>query len=107
MNDTISFTRRQRFWLRTAAVVGLIGPNAVFLYSAMYRLGDVSAALRNPVALAFMADAAIATVLLACLFAKWRVGRISALWFIVMSLVGGLMFSIPAFVLIGSHEDHI
>lgn len=105
MNSKVVFTKRQRSWLWVVAILGFVGPNGVFLYCALYRWSDLLAALNNPVALAFIGDTFVAMALLAYLFAKWGVGRLPSIWFIILSLVGGLMFSIPAFVLIGSRED--
>jgi hypothetical protein len=105
MNNQVAFTKGQRFWLWVAALAGLIGPNGVFVYCALYRWNDLSAALGNPVTLAFMVDAFMAMALLAYLFSRWRVGRLSPIWFIVLSIAGGLMFSVPAYVLLGSGKD--
>lgn len=105
MNDKFVFSKRERFWLWITAIVGLIGPNGVFLYYAVYHHGDFSTVSHHPVMTAFMVDAFGATAILAYLFARWRVSRLSWIWFVVLSLVGGLMFSIPAFLLIGETKE--
>jgi hypothetical protein len=105
MNVEIVLSKPQRFWLWITAIVGLVGPNGLFLYFALYRGSEFSVAMNNPITRAFMLDAFAAMAILAYLFAKWRVGRLSWIWFIVLSLIGGLMFSVPAFVLISSKED--
>src|SRR5271168_5227371 len=107
MNDKFLFSPLERAGLWIAAIAGLIGPNGVFLYYALYHPGDFSTATHNPVTMAFMADAFGTTSILAYLFARWRssVGRFSWIWFVVLSLVGGLMFSVPAFLLIGETKE--
>jgi hypothetical protein len=107
MNVEITFTKQQRIWLWVVAIVGLAGPNGLFLYYAVYRGTDFSTAMNNPITKAFMLDGFGAMAILAYLFARWRVGRLSWIWFVVLSLIGGLMFSIPAFVLLGTREDSL
>ena len=41
---------------------------------------------------------------LAYLFVRWNVGKLSWVWFVVLSLAGGLLFSIPAFLLMGARK---
>jgi hypothetical protein len=42
-------------------------------------------------------DAFIAMGLLAWYFAKWPIGRVRWPWFVALSLLGGLAFSIPLY----------
>lgn len=92
----------QRFALGLVALFGLVGPNGVFLYYAFCRWPELVAALRHPVAMALLVEAFVVLALLAVYFAKRPLGRWSWKTFVVLSLVGGLGFGIPAFVLLNS-----
>ncbi len=100
--SNFTFTNRERSWLWTVSIFGLVGPNGIALYGTIRHWSNVSAAFRNPVALGFISDAFLAMILLAYLFVRWNVGKLSWVWFVVLSLAGGLLFSIPAFLLMGA-----
>lgn len=100
---TYTTTERRLLW--AIAVVGLVGPNGVFVYHLLFARDTLAAAFSNPVALAFIVDALAATVLLAYLFARWQVSRLSWRWFVVLALAGGLLFAIPAYVLLGQPQN--
>lgn len=90
---------RERFWLWALAVVGFVGVNGAFVYGAVIRPELLRAALANPVALAFMAEALILVAVLAYLFRKWRVSRIGWGWFVLLSFLGSLAFAVPVALL--------
>jgi hypothetical protein len=52
------------------------------------------------VALAFVAEALLLVPLLAYLFTRWRVSTLGWGWFVGFSLVGGLLFAVPAVLLL-------
>lgn len=98
------FSRTQERLLLALAVFGLIVPNGVFLYYSLVAPAALHAALRNPVALVFITEA----FLLMFLFA-WVIHRLGLrgpgwLGFIVMSLVGSMVFSVPAFLYLASRH---
>lgn len=97
---TLSSTQRTGLGLVT--LFGLLGPNGVFLYYALFRWPELIAAMRHPVTLAFVVEAFLVMALLAVFFASRPIGRWGWKTFVVLSLVGGLGFGIPAFVLINS-----
>lgn len=99
--DEMRFSRRERLWLWAVALVGLLGVNGAFLYGFIFRPALVDAAMANPVSAAFMAEAMILVALLAYLFARWGVSRIRWPWFVVLSLLGSLLFAIPVALLAG------
>ena len=82
-------------WLLGAALIGLIGPNALFVHWLLVDFESVGAVLRDKLALAFIIDAVLALVLLAIYLARHPIGRVRWPWFVVLSLVGGLGFSLP------------
>jgi hypothetical protein len=92
-------TPRQRTLLTLVALFGLLGPNGVFVYYALFRWNDLLAGLRHPVALAFLIEAMVVMVFLAALIALRPIGRWGWKTFLALSLIGGLAFSIPAFIL--------
>ncbi|MGB8168261.1 MAG: hypothetical protein WCF18_12260, partial [Chthoniobacteraceae bacterium] len=84
--------------LLVLATFGFVVPNGVFLYHAFRDPTALRAALANPVALVFIGEA----FLLTAFFAWWiqRCQFRSPGWFafVIMSFVGSLAFSIPAFL---------
>ena len=83
-------------WLLLAALLGFIVPNGFFLYwlCEYQGLGPV---LQDRLALGFILDAALAVVLLSVYFARHPLGRVRWPWFVLLSLLGGLAFSLPLY----------
>lgn len=77
------------------AAFGLLVPNGLFLYALFDAYHDVAQLTHNALALAFMIDALMAMVLLAYYFAWRPIGHVSWYWFIFLSFIGGLGFSLP------------
>jgi len=80
------------------AVLALFGPNGLYLYFAITQPESNQAAMRNPIALAFMIEA----MMLLGLF-LWQVRRITCSWaqvglYLLLSFVGSLAFSLPLFL---------
>jgi hypothetical protein len=98
------FTPTQEKLLLALAIFGLIIPNGFFLYYSLVSPAALHAALSNPVALVFITEA----FLLMFLFAWFlhHMGLRSPGWrsFIVMSLVGSMVFSVPAFLYFASRD---
>lgn len=96
------FTPIQERLLAGLAFFGLCVPNGIFLYYSLVRPDVLGAALANPVALVFIAEAFILMFLFAWLIR--RQGLRSPGWFafVVLSLVGSMVFSIPAFLYLSS-----
>lgn len=91
--------RPYRPLLYALAAAGLVGVNGVFLYYAFVHPDVMTEAYRNPVSLAFIAEA-----FLLMFFAAWGIAK--AGWerpgwraFVVLSVLGSLAFSVPVFVL--------
>ncbi len=90
-------TSKQKLILIFIALFGLFIPNGMFfiyLFTRFHSLGEV---LNNLLALGFIIDAFMATALLAWWFARHPLGKYSWKMFIVLSLLGGLGFSLPFF----------
>jgi hypothetical protein len=90
---------RERTVLWIIAVLGCVGLNGIFLYGTFVQPTIIAAAMSNPLAVAFIAEALVLTGLLAYLFAKWNVTAIPWQWFVLLALVGSLAFAVPVAVL--------
>lgn len=85
-------------WLILVAAFGAVVPNGIFLYWLFTEFSSLDQVLSDKLAIAFILDAAMATALLAYLFAIKPPGRYRWPWFLAFSLLGGLGFSIPFYL---------
>lgn len=83
--------------LLIVAILGLIIPNGLYLSWVLTRFDSVGAALNNELAVGFLIESIIATMLVAYRFHVSPLGKVRIHWFIILSLVGGVGFGIPAF----------
>jgi hypothetical protein len=77
------------------ALFGLLVPNGIFVYWLLTDFRGISDFVTNRLALAFIIDAIMAMLLLAYWFRSNPIGKVRWYWFVVLSLLGGLGFSIP------------
>ena len=84
-------------WLLLIALIGLVIPNGLFIYWALFEFHGLRPVLEDKLAVAFILDALLALLVLSVYFAKRPIGSIHWRWFVVLSLVGGLGFSLPLF----------
>jgi len=80
------------------AFIGLLVPNSMFIYALLHDFPSIAAALSDTMALSLLIDAFMATGLFAYLFAVRPVGPITWPWFVALSLLGGLGFSVPFYL---------
>ena len=85
-------------WLVFLAVVGNLVPGGLFLFWLFNDYTSLSAALSDRLALAFLLDLLMSTVMLAYLFARKPLGPVKWPWFVALTLLGTLAFSIPFFL---------
>ena len=95
----VSYSPRERFWLWTLALVGVVGLNGAFVYGLVARPDALGAAITNPVAAAFIVEALVLMGVFAYLLGKWGVSQMHWGWFVAMSLLGGLAFALPVALL--------
>ena len=76
--------------LLVVALFGLVAPNGLFIYWALYEFHGVGRVLENHLAVAFILDAFITLILLAVHFAKTPPGRYGWGWFVGLSLIIGV-----------------
>lgn len=85
-------------WLLIIALFGLFVPNGMFIYWLFFEFTDFASTVQNTLAVAFIIDAFMAMGFVAYLFAHRPVGPVRWQWFVVLSFVGGLGFSIPFYL---------
>lgn len=95
----VSYSPRERFWLWTLALIGVIGLNGAFVYGLVARPDALGSAITNPVAAAFIVEALVLMGVLAYLLGKWGVSQVHWGWFVVLSLLGGMAFALPVALL--------
>lgn len=98
--DLISRLRPYRPLLWAMAVIGFFGLNGVFLYFYVLHPDVMADALRNPISVVFMLEASVMTAFVACLIWLSKLRRPGWFSFIVLSLIGSLAFSVPAWLLL-------
>ena len=81
--------------LLAISIVGLTVPNGIFLYFTITSPDIYRAALQNPIALVFMAEAFFLMLFAAFWIHRYRLKAPGWLGFILLSLVGSLAFSVP------------
>lgn len=87
-----------RWVLLIIALVALCGPNALYVYSVINDPSLNTAALRNPVALAFMIEAMMLLALFLW-FVYARTRSVSQVcMYLMLSFIGSLAFSFPLFL---------
>lgn len=93
-----------RAWLLLTALFGLIVPNGLFLYWLLVEYAGISAVLDNKLALGFMLDAFLSLILLTIYFARHPLGPVAWPWFVLLSFLGGLGFSLPFYYWLNRRE---
>ena len=98
----MTLTRAQRSLLGFVATASLVGPNGVFLYYAFAKRPEFLAMHHEPLFLAFLVEAFVVMFLVAGLLAHKPLGRWTWKSFLVLSMLGGIGFSIPAIILLNA-----
>jgi hypothetical protein len=84
--------------LLAIALFGLVVPNGLFIYWLIYEYPGFSVALQNKPAVALMIDALMTVGVLAYYFARQPRHGVTWPWFVALSLLGGLGFSVPLYL---------
>lgn len=92
----LEFSRKQEIGLLVLSIIGLLGPNGLFIWATVVAPESVGAAMGNPVAQVFMVEAFVLMFLFAYLIARQGLRSPGWMTFVLMSLVGSMMFSVPA-----------
>jgi hypothetical protein len=83
--------------LLLVAAFGLLVPNGIFVYWLLNEYQGLGPVLQDRLALAFILDVAVALAILTIYFAKHPLGRVGWPWFVLLSFMGGLGFSLPLY----------
>ncbi|MCC6737741.1 MAG: hypothetical protein IT452_01740 [Planctomycetia bacterium] len=97
-------TATQERTLLALSILGLLVPNGVFLWVAFARPAALEAALRNPAAAVFIAEAFFLMFLAAWLVGRAGLRRPGPLAFVALSLAGSLAFSVPLTLWLASRD---
>jgi hypothetical protein len=84
-------------WLLLVAAFGFLVPNGFFVYWLVNEYNGLTPVLQDRLALGFILDVAVALVILTVYFAKHPLGPVRWPWFVVLSFMGGLGFSLPLY----------
>jgi hypothetical protein len=95
----VEYTAAERFWLAVLGVFGFVAVNGAFVYGLLVQPDAMTAALTNPLAAAFIAEALVLVGVFAYLFERWGVSRLGWGWFVFLSLLGSMAFAIPIVLL--------
>lgn len=77
------------------ALVGFVVPNSFILYWLFYEFDGIGGIWDNRLALGFIIDIFLTMVMLGYYFARKPIGEVKWVWFVLLSLIGGLAFSLP------------
>ena len=99
MRQPIEYSGAERLWLFVLGVFGFGAVNGAFFYVLLFERQALTAALSNPLALAFMIEAMALVGVFAYLFERWGVSRLGWGWFVFLSLLGSMAFAIPVVLL--------
>jgi len=93
------YSARERTVLWTTAALGFVALNGVFLYGTFVQPAMLEAAMANPLAMVFVLEALVMTGILAYLLRKWAVTRLPWGWFVLLAVIGSLVFALPIAIL--------
>jgi hypothetical protein len=81
--------------LLIVALFGFIVPNGYFIHWLFTGYQGIGPILEDHLAMGFILDAFMALGLLTVYFARHPIGRVRWPWFVLLSVLGGLGFSLP------------
>ena len=84
-------------WLLLIALLGFVVPNSFLIYWLVFEFHGLSPVLHDKLAVSFMLDLLLALIILGAYFARRPIGPVKWYWFILLSLLGGLAFSLPLY----------
>jgi len=84
-------------WLPAIALIGFLVPNGFFLYWLFVEFHGIGPVLADKLALGFILDVVLALLVLGVYFARNPIGPVKWYWFVALSFLGGLGFSLPLY----------
>lgn len=85
-------------WL--LSTIGFFGLNGIFIHYTFWHPEVLAAAQQNPVSLVFMAEAFVMVAFGAWIISRFELEQPGWIAFVGLSLLGGLAFSVPFFLLL-------
>ena len=92
--------------LLLVALFGLVVPNSFLVYWLLFEFHSLSQILDDRLALGFILDVAVALIILSVYFARHPIGPVKWYWFVLLSLIGGLGFSLPFYYWLNRRHQH-
>jgi hypothetical protein len=92
-------------WLLLVALFGFVVPNGFFVYWLLFEFHGLGPVLQDKLALGFILDVLLALIVLSVYFARHPIGPAKWYWFILLSLLGGLGFSLPLYYWLNSRQN--
>jgi hypothetical protein len=83
--------------LLLVAAFGLLVPNGFFVYWLLYDYQGLTPVLSDRLALGFILDVAVSLAILTVYLARHPLGPVHWSWFVALSFIGGLGFSLPLY----------
>ena len=84
-------------WLPLVALIGFVVPNGFFMYWLAFEFHGLGPILQDRLALGFILDVLLVLIVLSVYFARHPLGPVKWPWFVVLSFLGGLGFSLPLY----------
>ena len=91
--------------LLVVALFGLLVPNGFFLYWLVNEFQGIRPIVDNHLAMGFILDAFMAMIILAVYFARRPIGPVRWPAFVILSILGGLGFSLPFYWWMNTHRS--
>ena len=91
--------------LLVVALFGLLVPNGFFLYWLVNEFQGIRPIVANHLAMGFILDAFMAMIVLAVYFARRPIGPVRWPAFVLLSILGGLGFSLPFYWWMNTHRS--
>jgi hypothetical protein len=96
---SMEYSSKERLALWVLAIVSFLTVNLAFIYALLFSPETLASALKNPVSLAFIAEAFLLMGAFSYLLTRWGVSKSSWRWFVALSLVGSMGFALPIVLL--------
>jgi len=97
MTTTLPISTKAAWWLPLLASIGFLVPNGFFIYWVAFEFHGFGPILQDRLALGFILDVLLVLIILSVYFARHPLGPVKWPWFVVLSLLGGLGFSLPLY----------
>ena len=93
--NKLTLSKTESRTLISLSILGLLIPNSIFLYYFCTDRATTNQALSNPISLVFIIEAFILMFLFAWLLKKTNPKKPTSISFIILSLLGSMVFSVP------------